>query len=369
MAVFALGCSKTEDKPLTDNEGPNVEADYSILLTHDGILSETLLNANAEVITKNPAASQFESTTQPELLYRDGNIISLFNVKPDCTGELIKVDFSNYASKRVNVFEDLQDCQLAVKSLAHSNNAIYLAYTVPGTGAKETHYFIRTIDTSTEEDSFTDLELDLEPKQIIFADNKVFILSVDLVEDDKFALVVLDTNSGMLIHEVNLDFDAQKLFKTVDNNILVSYPELHLVINSDSMGITETVRYNEGKEPKFGYTDVSFFDPMGNLYYPMPTDLDETVYPNIPGFYDFNTNTAVLYYYENFLTTSEQQFEFEIGDTSMVSYDAANNLILIGYQKSGDVNRGGLLRIKPIPEPAFIDNIDLDGVPKEIFVN
>ena len=369
MAVLVMGCSKTEISTTTENDGPNVEADYSVLLTHNGLLSETLLNANAEVITRNPESSQFASTTLPEFTYRNGNTFSLYNSKPDCTGEFTKVDFSNFSTKRVSVFEDLQNCQLNVKSITHSNNAYFLAYAIPGTGAKETHYFIRTINTSAEEVSFTDVELELEPKQIVFALDKVFILSLNAVEDDKFALVVLDTQSGMLIHEVNLDFNAQKIFKTTDNNIMVSYPELHLVINSNSMGIIETVRYNEGKEPKFGYSEVSFFDALGNLYYPMPTDEAESNYPNIPGVYDFSTNTAILYFYENFLTETERQFEFEIGDTSMVSYDTANNLILIGYQKSNDANKGGLLRIKPIPEPAFIDNIDLDGVPVEIFVN
>ena len=369
MAVLVLGCSKTENVPSTENEGPNVESDYSVLLQRNGIFSETLLNANAEVISKNPASSPFESTILPELRYRDGNVISLYHTKPNCSGELTKVDFGNYDSKRVNVFEDLQDCGLSVNAIAHSSSAVYLAYTVPGTGPKESHFFIRTVDIASEEVSFTDLELALEPKQIIFVSDKVFILSIDAEEEDKYALIVLDANSGIPVHEVNLDFNAQRIFKTVDNNIMVSYPEMHVVINSNSMGITGTVRYNEGKEPKFGYTEVSFFDTSGNLYYPMPTDLEETDYPNIPGVYDFSTNTAVLYYYENFLTETERDFEFNIGDTSMVSYDTANNLILIGYQKSDDADKGGLLRIKPIPEPAFIDNIDLDGVPSEIFVN
>jgi len=34
----------------------------------------------------------------------------------------------------------------------------------------------------------------------------------------------------------------------------------------------------------------------------------------------------------------------------------------------GGSNEGGLMRIKPVPEPAFIDNIDLDGVPYQIFI-
>lgn len=369
MAVLALSCTKTENTTPIDDEGPNVDADYSVLIAHNGALSETLLNANAEVITKDPGSSPFQSITLPEHSYRDGHNISWYSTNPDCTGELTKVDFSSYATKQVAVFEDLLNCDLVVKSITHSNNSMYLAYAVPGTGVEDTSYFIRTIDASSEEVTFTDIELELEPVQIVFALNKVFILSLDADEEDKFALIVFDTNSGTLIHELNLDYNAQRIFKTVDNNIMVSYPELHLVIHSSSMTVTETVRYNEGLEPKFGYTEVSVFGPAGNLYYPMPTNLDETDYPNIPGVYDFSTNTAVLYYFENFLTASEREFEYEIGDTSMVSYDTANNLILIGYQKSSDSNKGGLLRIKPIPEPAFIDNIDLDGVPKQIFIN
>ncbi len=101
----------------------------------------------------------------------------------------------------------------------------------------------------------------------------------------------------------------------------------------------------------------------------MPTNFSGTSYPNIPAVYDFENNTAILYYYENFLSEQEQLVEFEIGDTSMVSYDAKNNLILIGYQKSGDPDKGGLLRIRPIPNPAFIDNIDLNGVPFQMYTN
>lgn len=369
LAVLFLGCSKSSnDTDIDDNDGPNVDADYSVLLTANGILSETLLNANAEYISINPA-SEFESTTTPELSYRDGSTLSYYIAKPGCSGTLTKVDFSDNSSKNFNVFEDLQNCGMEVISITHSEHSIFLVFSIPGSGAEETHYFIRIVDTDSSETLFTDHELDKEPKQIVFSSNKVFILSFDEDEEDKFALVVYDNAIEGVIHDLNLDFSAQKIFKTIDENILVSYPELHLVIDHTSLGITNTVRYNEGKEPKFGYTDASFFDNLGNLYYPMPTGLSGTEYPNIPGVYDFSTNTAVLYFYENFLTEAEREFEFEIGDTSMVSYDVANNLILIGYQKSGDANKGGLLRIRPIPEPKFIDNIDLNGVPFEMFVN
>ncbi len=371
VCLVIIGCSESTDGLGSDDDNgneKNAEVDYSVLVANNGILSNTLLNANAKVITLNPSASPFGSITSPEYSYREGTELSFYKGNPDCSGEISKFDFSDNASNKTTVFEDLSNCELVVKSLAHSENAFYIAYEIPGSGVKETHYFIRTVDVSSSEATFLDVELEKKPIQLIFSNNRVFILSLDDDNDDKYALMVLDTITGELVHDFNLDFDAQKIFKTIDGNIMVSYPELHLVINSKTMAIISTVRYNDGKEPKFGYSDTGNFDAVGNLYYPMPTDLSGTSYPNIPGVYDFSSNTAILYFYENFLTEEEREFEFEIGDTSMVSYDTENNLILIGYQKSGNANLGGLLRIKPIPEPKFIDNIDLEGVPFEIFV-
>ncbi len=370
MAVLALGCNKSDNGPTNGLNGPNVDADYSVLLTADGILSEALLNANAEVITLNPATSAFESTSVPELSFREGTVLSFYNEKSNCTGEITSFDFSDYSFKKLGVFDDIQSCQIEVRSITHSGTAIYLVYGIPGSGAKKTHYFIRMVDVASSGATFTETELDKEPRQIIFSNNRVFILSLDPEEEEEEnALVVYNTASGELVHDLDLDSDVQMIFKTVDGNIMVSYPDLHLIINSITLGITDTVRYNDGKEPKFGTTKAAYFDTGGNLYYPMPTGLSGTEYPNIPGVYDFSTNTAVLYFYENFLTAEERNFEFEIGDTSIVTYDAGNNLILIGYKKDGNANKGGILRIKPIPEPKFIDNIDLNGVPFEIFVN
>jgi hypothetical protein len=53
----------------------------------------------------------------------------------------------------------------------------------------------------------------------------------------------------------------------------------------------------------------------------------------------------------------------------MVSFDAKNNLILIGYKKKGDNAKGGLMRIKPIPDPKFLDNVNLEGIPMALFPN
>jgi hypothetical protein len=100
----------------------------------------------------------------------------------------------------------------------------------------------------------------------------------------------------------------------------------------------------------------------------MPTELSPA-YPHIPAVYDFGTNTATLYLYENLFSLEKLTLEYEIDDTTMVSFDAKNNLMLIGYRKKNQTHLGGLLRIKPAPDPKFIDNTNLNGVPRAIFLN
>jgi len=370
LALFMLGCSDdTGDLQNTKEDFPNVDANYSLLVQSNEVLSLINLDADAETIFLDPGISEFEGISFPSVTYRDGNEISIFNAQTDCSGRISLYDFKNDALQKTVVFDDLGNCDLIVRALAHSENTFYVGYEVPGGGAKETLYYIRIINTSLSVPEFIDIELVKRPLQAIFSNNHVFILSEDIEDENKNALIVFDTGMGELVADINLGFDAQRLFKSDDGNIIVSYPELHNIISSTTMAISATIRYGDGKEPGFGDSESSFYDDVGNLYYSMPTNFSGTSYPNIPAVYDFETNTAFLYYYENFLSEQEQLVEFEVGDTSMVSYDAKNNLILIGYQKSGDPGKGGLLRVRPIPNPAFIDNIDLNGVPFQMYTN
>ncbi|WP_339665649.1 hypothetical protein, partial [Maribacter arcticus] len=89
----------------------------------------------------------------------------------------------------------------------------------------------------------------------------------------------------------------------------------------------------------------------------------------VPAIYDFQTNNTVVYLFENFLTESDINVKYRIATTTSIGYDEQNNYMLIGYQKKGEVNKGGILRITPAPDFKIIDNIDLDGVPQTIFVN
>jgi len=363
-----LGCSDNTEEDLNTIEGfPNVDADYTLLVQSNELLSLINLKADAETIFLDPGITEFQGISLASVIYRDGNEISIFNSETDCSGRISFYDFNNDALQKTVVFDDLGNCDLIVHAIAHSENKFYIGYEVPGVGAKETLYYIRIIDTSFSEIEFVDIELDKRPIQAVFSNNQVFILSEDIEDDNKNSLMVFDTVIEEFVADINLGFEVQRIFKSDVGNIIVSYPELHNLISSSTISIIATIRYEEGKEPRFGDAKSSFYDDIGNLYYSMPTNFSGTSYPNIPAVYDFQNNTAILYYYENFLSEQEQLFEFEIGDTSMVSYDAKNNLILIGYQKSGDPGKGGLLRIRPIPNPAFIDNTDLDGVPFQMY--
>ena len=54
--------------------------------------------------------------------------------------------------------------------------------------------------------------------------------------------------------------------------------------------------------------------------------------------------------------------KYSIAQTTSIAYDEKNNYVLIGYQKKGQVDKGGILRITPAPDFKLIDNIDLEGV-------
>ncbi len=367
LAMLFLACDSGEEPTGDEKETVSVDADYSVLLTTDDILSSALLNADAETIGINPGTIPFSNSAAPELNYKEDKLWGFLISESDCSAVIRKYDFETFESESHTVFTDPLNCNLKAKALAFGGSDFYIAYELPGAGVGEKDYFIRALDTSGSDNTFLDIEAEDVPVQMVVSGNRVFVLSME--EDEDFTLAVIDRNTNAFVHEINLDSSVLKLFKNPDGDIMVSYPNQHLIVNSQSMAITSTVRYNDGTEPKFGYNEGSFFDIPGNLYYRMPTNLEGTAYPSIPGVYDFENNTAVLYFYENFLTEEERLFEFEIEDTRSIGYDHKNNLILIGYQKSSDPTKGGILRIKPVPDPAFIDNIDLPGVPVEIFID
>lgn len=366
-ACLILGCSRSDDASQNSDDGPNVDATYSLVVQKDGILTGALLNANSKNITINPNQSPFVNTVLSNKTYRWDNKLSFYHSTTNCDGEFSIHDFKGDNSQKIAVFEDIGDCAMNVNAIAHCENELFVAYEVPGMSPKDVHYFVRTIDFSDEIFMIRDVEVPEKPIEIVFSNNRLFILTIEANTTEKNALMVLDTQTNGFIHEINLGSDARGIVVNNNGDILVTYVDQHLVVNNKTIAITSTTRYLDGKEPKFEKASNKQFDTRGNLYYERPAEM-HSIYPTIPAVYDFSQNTVYLYVYERFLSQEQHQFEFEIGNTTAVSYDEGNDLILIGYSKSGSSAVGGLLRIKPAPNPQFIDNIDLDGIPYEIFV-
>jgi len=265
-----------------------------------------------------------------------------------------------------SIFEDLPGCDRQLLAIAHSPSAVYVGYSLPGSGMKEVLFYLRFWSKETGSASLGDIAIEKEPLQLLWSGNRLFVLTYD-IETGKNSLQVLDSQTGTVEDELDLGLDVLKIMKTISGQLLISYQSRHLLLDATNLEVVSRVQYIAGKEPHFGESGTNYFDPSGLLYYAMPTGGEGTEIPHITGVYNFSDYTAYLYYYENFLSP-ERIAQYAIGDTRTVAFDAHNGLILIGYEKSGTGGKGGLLRIKPVPEPKFIDQINLDGIPEQLIV-
>lgn len=365
LVCLLFSCSTSEE----DGDGggttnPDADADYTLLLETGSTFKSTLLNANAELVTFNPADSKFAAIGTPELIYKDGSVFSFYQKKGSCSGEILKYDFNDDSSSAVVLFDDLDDCDLTAYAIAHSNEKVYIAYGVEN-GMANDDYFIRVVDLKASENTFVDVSVSKKPSDLVFTNNRLFILTLDEAVTNENFIVVMDASNDTMIIEMNLGFNAHKLIKNTDQNLIVSYDELHTLMNSQTLSL-QYVQYQEGIEPKFTNANSNNFDDTGRMYYET-TPGENSIYPIVPAIYDFGENLVILYAYENFLTEAQRDLEYEIETTTMVDFDIKNDYMLIGYKKKG-AQKGGLLRIRTGAEPAVIDNIDVDGIPHSIVV-
>jgi len=356
-----IGCSKSEDQEIADQDNfTTTNTNYTVLLKKDGELMSTLLNAGSESIVPSPSASSFPNMAAPELTYKDNSLLLLYQEETACNGKVIAYDFKEDLLQEMDVFADVPDCNLSVNAIAGSQDRLFVAYEIEVT-SKGTTYFVRTIDLTAGEPDFSDIELDKKPLEMVFSNNRLFVLTLDEEITDENSLAVLNTGTNLWVHEMDLGFNVRKIFKTPDGNIIIGYDELHTTLDSNDFSFAYT-QYGEGTQPSFNGSNFNYFDEEGRMYYTMVSG-SFSQYPSIPAVYDFGVDLTVLYVYENFLTETQRDFEFEIESTTMVSYDQENGLILVGYKKMSDDGKGGLLRIKPVPDPKFVDNTNLEGIP------
>lgn len=366
VCLVVISCSKSEGAT-EDNiiVGPGEEAAYHLLLNSEGTLTDLSLKANNETMLVNTSGNNFETTALPQLDFKDGNEITLYQSSGDCNGILINFNYQTDSYTEKAIFSDLGACSLQVNSVAASGASFYIAYTLE-VSPNLTSYFVRVIDRNAEAVT-VDIPLFKKPVGLTFSNNRLFVMVLDEEITDENALMVYDATTNGLVMELNLGYNAQSIFKNRAGNLIVAYEELHTLLNSESLAV-QYVNYQSGKEPKFADSSFNYFDVQGRLYYEMPPGTN-SVYPLVPAVYDFSKNLTVLYAYENFLTEAQRTAEYKIETTTMVGFDEKNGYLLVGYSKSDGSGKGGLLRIKPAPEPALIDHLALDGIPYDVYVN
>ncbi|MBQ4914947.1 hypothetical protein J8L85_10900 [Maribacter sp. MMG018] len=367
LAVFLVACSSdSTNEPIEENETPIfVEADYTVLLEKNSTLSTQGLTAGSENLEINDNDSFFPGFPSSEIFYNSDNTISLYNTTSGCIGEVLYYNFESEDAIEFDTFGVLGACNVEVTSIAHTDEYVFISFIKDEEGKSDTFY-VRIIDLDTDNKDFVDIPVSPKPMAMVPTNDKLFVLTFDEDITDENGISVIDIEDETIVYEKNMGYDVGRMFKNLDGNIVLAYPELHTIVDSSTMTETYT-RYDADTAPNFYMSEFVSFGEDGKLYYQMQTE-EGTATESIPATYDFSANTAVLYYYENFLSTAQLSVEFEIASTTSIAYDYANDIILVGYKKTGSGNTGGILRITSSPELTFIDNIDLDGIPRSIYV-
>jgi hypothetical protein len=365
VCLVVISCSKsdgaTEDNIIKD---PGADAAYQLLLDQEGTLVSLSLEANKESMAVITSGNNFETTALPQLNFKDGNELTLYQRSGECSGSVVNYNYQSDTFAEKEVFSDLGACSLQVHAVASSNASYFVAYGLEVSPLLTT-YFVRVIARNTEA-APVDIPLLKKPVGLTFANDRLFVLVLDEEVTDENALVVFEAATNGLLIEVNLGYNVQGIFKNKAGNLIVAYEELHSLLNSETLAV-QYVNYQSGKEPNFAGSTLNSFDDQGKLYYEMPPGTN-SIYPLVPAVYDFGRNLTVLYAYENFLTEVQRSVEYNIETTTMVGFDGKNGYLLVGYSKSDGSGHGGLLRIKPVPEPALIDHMTLEGIPYDVFV-
>ncbi|MFS4457011.1 hypothetical protein [Maribacter sp. 2304DJ31-5] len=357
LTLVIVACSDLADSH-TDNQNP-IPLDFTVVLKSSSGLTATMLENEGENLKISETKSMFPGFALPDVMYRTANTLSLYHKIDACTGEFLLYDFQNDSELLLEAFPNLETCNITVTAITHTNDRFFISYVLE-LPAKERKFFVRTINTSSENKEFEDLEISKKPVAIVPANNRLFILTLDEEITDENGMVVVELLTGETIHEMNLGYNVGKIFADSNTDIIISYPELHTTLNSQTLKVVHT-QYEAGTEPGFTDSESIFFDRSGKMYYQMGTNDGTT--ETIPAVYDFSTNTGILYFFENFLTENQLNATFNIAATTAIAFDGKNDHILIGYRKNGAEGKGGILRITPSPDLTFVDNLNLSKIP------
>jgi len=369
LLVLFAGCSKSDNGQTKDDEkGAEQlpEYKYTVVLNNNSVSTAKSIRANSELMLLSNDQSEYGTNSAYDFKYKNNYVLTTLSLS-NCLGKIVNHNFYNDTKISFNVFSESENCNITVKAITHSSKYIFIAYEEFNESTLKTSNLLRKIKLNAAQ-SFEDIEIGAQIKDLDFSKNDVYVL---LENNDKSnSLLAIDQDTSDELLNLYLGSGAMDLVKNPDNNILVSYNYKHLVINNTTYASKSETKYDEQSSPQFSNSVIKNFGTDGKLYYAMSlnSDSDENII-DTPSVYDFDKSLTVMYYYKNFLTEKLRSEIYKIGATTMIVYDHDNEIIILGYQHHDNPSTGGLLRIKPVPNPEFIDHIDLAGVPNFIFIN
>ncbi|WP_419211700.1 hypothetical protein ACNR9Q_13260 [Maribacter sp. X9] len=363
MAFSFVACDKSTDG-ISEESQTTVTADYTIFLKGSNRLDTQILTSAQDGLVVKDETSAFVSTPLRSLKYRTSEKISYYSTS-NCEATVQVYDVIKDTSIALEVFTDLDVCSIEVTAMAHTDESIFLSY-VRELEGKDRQYVLRFISLTEGTPTFVDIPLDERPVDLVPSTNRLFVLTLNEFVTDDFHLQVIDIASRESLMELDLGYDATKLFKNNLEEVIISYPELHTTLDPVTLDKKYTM-YGENTAPGFLTSKDFFIDSSGKLYF--QKTIASAAIATVPAIYDFQKNKTVVYLFENFLSETELNVKYNIAATTAIGFDEKNDFILIGYQKKAQQDKGGILRISPSPDLKIIDNLDLDGVPQTIFVH
>ena len=362
---LVASCSKP-DTP-SGQEGPvaGVSADYTVLTGAEGMLQAEYFHTDGLTLEAFEPEAPFASQAFPALFYLDASSFTYLIDEAGCPASAAWYETRDGHYLEREVLDGLDPCQTEVLTMFHSGTDLYLGLQNTEGGDKPPAYWVRHIPL--EGGAATDYLLRAKPQALTRIGSRVFVITLDAFDTLQNTLEVLTADLLEPVHSLEIGFDAHTLVRLDASRLLVSYPDKHLVLDVASLQVIQTVRYPEGLAPGFCGKAPLVSENGSRLFYLYSAPLDGGQVQQIPALYDLDRNTAVLYYFENFLSPVELDFEYDVSEATAIGFDAGNEYLLVGYARSQDPLRGGFFRLDIGPDFRLVDQTDLPAPPLAVF--
>ena len=362
---LAMSCSKSDTPSAQEGPAAGVPAEYTVLTASEGLLQARYFQTDGLALEPVEPSAPFSDQAFPAPFYRDATSISYLPDGAGCPTSAAWFESREGLSLEREALEGLDPCQTEVLSLFHSGTDLYLGLQNTEGGDKPPAYSVRHIPL--EGGPATDFPLPAQPVDLTLVGDRLFVLTFDAFDTQQNTLEVFTADLAEPLYSLEIGFEARTLLRLSPSRLLVSYPEKHLVVEAETLRTLQTVRYAEGLSPGFCGKAPLVSEDGSQLFYLYSAPREEGGFQQIAARYDLDRNTAVFYYFENFLNPVEMDLEYEVSEARAIGFDTRNEYLLVGYACVQDGKGGGVFRLDTGPDFRLVDQADLPAAPVAVF--